>query len=480
MNKVRLISVLVVAVAAGGLAAGPDLAFAPGQQAEAAGLVLETLAPDELDDIREETGKRAGVDVVAVRPGSPAALAGFRVADVLMTVGGTLVDSAAKAAALIRAASGNLVCTVQSGNIDTFQIETRSLTLRLGGIAPATAAPGAAAGTGGTGAAAKGTQPKPASAAKPQPGAPAGGLMTGGGTVPAGLDPVNAYFNIMDFACGQAWGRAVITSPADRQRAAASLNQGWNQMDGATRAQIAGLPQAWVNLQRSWAAMSEADRVKKRAEWRDQMLLPTNAFAPPPQVQRFAAEGNLVGFEFPADWTGGWQVLDGTPFLFVGPGGQEATWDKVLNTQASPPGALFALVTITEDMRRMSYVQAARYLNEFLMPGAAASFKEVMVTPIGQAGAILTLRGRFPGESQERFYWIGVTAYSGGQVFAGRMGGPIARALDLLPGFHHVLSTLQLNPPRPSSGGGGGTSGAWEAAWSRVSTASVKYIWANK
>ncbi|GEM_PF-2921653 len=441
-----------------------------GQQAEAAGLLLETLAPDELDDILAETGKRAGVDVVAVRPGSPAALAGFRVADILTAVGGTLVDSAAKAAALIRAAGGDLICTVESGNLTTFQIETKSLRLRLGGGGAAAAGPGAK------------PQPsqKPPAAPKTQTTVPA--PKPDSSAPPAGLDPVNAYFNIMDFACGQAWGRTVITSPADRQRAAASLNQGWNQMDAATRVQIAGLPQTWVNLQRSWAAMSEADKVKQRAEWRDQILLPTNSFAPPARVQRFTVEGNLVGFEYPASWTGGWQVLDGTPFLFVGPGGQEATWDKVLNTQTSPPGALFALVTVTDDMRRLSYVQAARYLNELLMPGASASFKEVMVTPIGQAGAIITLRGRFPGESQERFYWIGVTAFGGGQVFAGRMGGPIARAMDLLPGFHHMLSTLQLNPPRPaaSSGGGGGTSGAWEAAWSRVSTASVSYIWNNR
>lgn len=404
-------------------------------------------------------------------------MAGFREGDVLISVGGTLVSSAPQAAALIRGGSGELVCTVYSANLSTLQLEVKSLRLHLGGAPASPAMAGGTAGAGG--AAARGGQPKPGAAAKAAPGAPISGRASGGGGVPAGLDPVNAYFNIMDFACSQAWGRAVITSPADRQRAAAALQRGWNQMDAATRAQIAALPQSWVDLQKAWAAMSEADKVKKRAEWRDQILLPTNSFAPPPRVQRFAAEGNLVGFEYPADWTGGWQVLDGTPFLFVGPGGQEATWDKVLSTQASPPGALFALVTVSEDMRRMSYVQAARYLNEFLMPGASASFREVMVTPIGQAGAIITMRGRFPGESQERFYWIGVTAFGGGQVFAGRMGGPIARALDLLPGFHHMLATLQLNPPQAAASGGG-TSGAWEAAWSRVSTASVKYIWANK
>ncbi len=477
MRSIRLLGVLSAAAVIAGLALALPPALSAGQRAEVAGLVLETLAPDELDDILAEMGKRAGVDVAAVRPGSPGAIAGFREGDILFSVGGTLVSSAAQAAALIRGASGDLVCTVYSANLSTFQMEVKSLRLRLGG---ASASAAVTSGTANAGSAAiKGTQPKPAAAAKAAPGPPEGGRNLAGGGVPDGLDPVQAYFNIMDFACSQAWGRAVITSPADRQRAAAALQRGWNQMDAATRAQIAALPQSWVELQKAWAVMSEADKVKKRAEWRDQILLPTNAFAPPSRVQRFAAEGNLVGFEYPASWTGGWQVLDGTPLLFVGPGGQEATWDKVLDTRSSPPGALFALVTITEEMRQLSYVQAARYLNSMLMPGAEASFKEVMITPIGQAGAIITMRGRFPGEGQERFYWIGVTAFGDGQVFAGRMGGPIAKALELLPGFHHMLATLQLNPPRAASGGGG-ASGAWEAAWSRVSTASVKYIWANK
>jgi hypothetical protein len=222
--------------------------------------------------------------------------------------------------------------------------------------------------------------------------------------------------------------------------------------------------------------MGESERARKRSEWRDQILLPNNFFAPPASVLRFAAEGNLVAFEYPGAWTGGWQVIDGTPFLFVGPGGAQASWDKVLNTQVSPPGALFALVNIDNQLRQLSYVQGARYLVQLLMPGAAASFKEVQVTPIGQVGAILTLRGKFPGQSEERFYWIGITAFGGNQVFAGRMGGSIAQAMDLLPGFHHILTTLQLSPPA-ASGGGGEAYGSWTAAWSKVSTAIVADIW---
>jgi hypothetical protein len=285
---------------------------------------------------------------------------------------------------------------------------------------------------------------------------------------------VNAYFDLMDFACSQAWGRQVVTPVQDRQRVSAMLLQGWNQMDAQSQAQVMALPQAWIDLQQSWKTMSEAERNRKRTEWRDQILLPNNYFAPPAALQRFVAENNLIAFEYPAAWTGGWQIIDGTPYLFIGPGGAEASWDRVLNTAVSPPGALFALVNIDAGMRQLTYEQGARYLVQLLMPGTASNFKEVHVLPIGNAGAIITLRGKFPGQSEERFYWIGITAFGSDQVFAGRMGGPVSRAMELLPGFSRLLATLQLNPPRPASGGG--VSGAWEVAWSKVSTAAVSYM----
>jgi len=302
----------------------------------------------------------------------------------------------------------------------------------------------------------------------------------GANSVGESADPVTAYFNLMDFACTQAWSRQVVTPAQDRQRVAFTLQQSWQQMGTQAQSQVMALPRAWADLQLSWKTMNEADRNRKREEWRDQILLPGTYFAPPSQLQRFAAENNLVAFEYPARWTGGWQVIDGTPFLFIGPDGSQATWDRVLNTQVSPPGALFALVTLDAQTRRLNWAQGARYLTQLLMPGAGASFKEVQLTPIGQAGAIITLRGRFPGQTEERFYWIGITAFGTDQVFAGRMGGPVSQAMDLLPAFQHLLSTLQLNPPRPASSSGSGAGAAWEVAWSKVSTASCAYIWANK
>jgi hypothetical protein len=413
-----------------------------GQTASAGGLMLETLSSEELDGIQAETGQRAGVEVVGIESGSLAGTAGFREGDILRAVSGTPVLSAAKAAALLKAANGTIVCLVISINPTTFQIENKTLRLQV-------------AGTG------SGNEAGAANAVMNQ--------------TELNDDPVEAYFNLLDFSCTQAWGRTMNTAAADRQRVAAALMQGWQQMNAQAQAQIMALPKAWLDLQQSWKAMSETERNNKRAEWRDQILLPNNYFAPPVDVQRFAAEGNLVAFEFPTSWTGGWQVIDGTPFLFVGPTGQQTTWDRVLNTAASPAGALFALVTIDQQMRQLSWEQGARYLIQLLMPGASAGFQEVQVMPIGQAGAIITLRGTFPGQSEERFYWIGITPFGGSQVFAGRMGGPVKQAMELLPAFHHMLSTLQLNPPQATSSGTG--SGAWDAAWSRVSTAIVADIW---
>ena len=425
-----------------------------GQVAEAAGLVMQTLSSADLDEVQASIGRRFGVEVIEIRPGTPGAAAGFQDGDILYMIGGMGVDSAPRAAAALKTARGDVDCAVLTVNLSTFSLERKTRKLRLGGAAPAT--PSASQPTA------------PAAAGRPSTNAAVSRA--------SDADPVNAYFNLMDFACSQAWSRQVATPAQDRQRVSAMLLQGWNQMDAQAQVQIMALPQAWIDLQQSWKTMSEAERNKKRAEWRDQILLPNNYFAPPAALQRFVAENNLVAFEYPAPWTGGWQIIDGTPYLFVGPGGAQTSWDRVLNTAASPPGALFALVNIDASMRQLTYEQGARYLVQLLMPGTASNFKEVQVLPIGNAGAVITLRGKFPGQSEERFYWIGVTAFGSDQVFAGRMGGPVTQAMDLLPGFHHLLATLQLNPPRPA-GGGGEAYGAWTAAWSKVSTAAVSYMW---
>jgi len=456
LKKIRFAMLALLIGAGSGTVAASSLPAQEGQIAEAAGLVMQTLSGDDLAEIQAAIGRRLGVEVIQVRPGTPGAAAGFKEGDIIYSIGGTGVDSAPKAAAVIKASQGDVDCGTLMVNLTTFQLETKTIKLRLGGAAAAS--------------------PQPANPSNPQPAKTAGNAARATANAGASnVDPIGAYFDLMDFACSQAWNRRVVTPAQDRQRVAALLQQGWNQMDAQAQAQVMALPRAWADLQQSWKTMSESERNKKRAEWCDQILKPNNFFAPPAALQRFTAENNLVAFEFPAVWTGGWQIMDGTPYLFVGPGGAQATWDRVLNTATSPPGALFALVKIDAGMRQLTYEQGARTLVQLLMPGAAVNFKEVQVMPIGNAGAIITLRGKFPGESEERFYWIGITAFGSDKVFAGRMGGPVAQAMELLPGFHHLLATLKLNPPRPA--GGGEAYGSWQAAWSRVETASVAYIW---
>ena len=435
-----------------GLRSGMVLPRQTGQTAEAAGLLLESLSAEDLNDLQAQTGRRFGVEIIQVRPGTAGAAAGLKEGDILTAINGAGVDSAAKAAALLRAASGETGLTVISLNLSTLQLESKTVRIRLGG---------AAAGQG---------------QAPPVRTSTAGGRADAAAAGAQGGDPIEAYFDLMDFSCSQAWNRRVVTPAQDRRRVASLLQQSWEQLDASAQAQIMSLPGVWTALQKSWTGMSEAERNKKRAEWRDQILLPNNYFAPPSQLQRFTAQGDLLSFEYPAAWTGGWQVVQETPLLFVGPGVSQASWDKVLNTQTSPAGALFALVPLNAQTRRMSFVQGARFLTQQLMPGAASNFREVAVTPIGQAGAILTLRGQFPGESEEQFYWIGITAFGSDQVFVGRMGGRISQAMDLLPGFHHMLSTLQLHPPQ-AAGSGGSVMGSWEVAYSKVSTAIVANIW---
>ena len=252
--------------------------------------------------------------------------------------------------------------------------------------------------------------------------------------------------------------------------------QGWRQMDAQSQAQVMALPRAWADLQQSWKTMDEAAREKKRTEWRDQILLPNNFFAPPAQIQRFTAQGNLLGFEYPAAWTGGWQVIQETPFLFVGPGGDQASWDRVLNTQSSPAGALFALVALDARMRQMNYVQGARVSRAAAYAGNGPEF------PRGGRHAHRTGRShhhtarQIPGRERgavllDRHH--GVRRRSN---LRRAPGWSVSEAMDLLPGFHYILSTLQVHPPQPA-GGGGSAMGSWEVAWSKVSTAAVANIW---
>lgn len=79
---------------------------------QALGLTVQQLDVDDLASIAAATGKRAGVFVVSVAPGSRAAAAGIRDDDVLFDVGGQAIDGVPTLVRALSAAPGRANCQV--------------------------------------------------------------------------------------------------------------------------------------------------------------------------------------------------------------------------------------------------------------------------------------------------------------------------------------------------------------------------------
>ena len=86
------------------------------------------------------------------------------------------------------------------------------------------------------------------------------------------------------------------------------------------------------------------------------------------------------------------------------------------------------------------------------MKEGANTFKEVGVIDLGQEGAVLTYLGKFPGQTEEKFFWVGAVPFGANAIVAGRFGGPTSQAETLVPVLHHLLGSLKLNPPAPPGG----------------------------
>lgn len=421
------------------LALLPGVAAQDGTRAEIYGITFVTLPATDLDAIEQNLGYRVGVGVLRVQPGTPGAASGLKTNDLIFLVGQTPVDTAEKAVAALKAAQGEVELPGMQFANDDYTAKTFKLKMT-----------GAATGTIGQ---------APLNDNAPVP--------------PQTSTPLAAYFDMMDFIRSQAWGRKVVTPAAERQRVALQLQT--VELDRQSAALLLQIPQAWSAVQNKWKGWNDTQKSKQKAEWYAQLLQPGGLYPPPASPQQFTAPQGLgVAFQYPGDWTGGWTEGDGTPLLFLGPGAGQAQWEQVLDTPNSPPGALFTLATVTADMKNMTYLQGAHYLAKLLIPQGLQSLKVIQELPIGDTGAVITLTGKFPGQSEDKFYWIGVVKFGDSQVFAGRLGGPVKQAETLIPAFSYMLQTLQLTPPQAA----GGVRGAWETAWSRVDVAITKNIWA--
>lgn len=405
------------------------------------GWQLESLPIEALDKIEKETGYRFGVVVVQVTPESPAAQAGIRANDIILVVGRTAVDSAEAVDQALAGQSGAL--TILALRPGEKQFETVQCTINLTSGSTATAAAGSDIASA-----------------------------------------VTAYLDMQDFIRTEAWGRAVSTPPAERQRVAALLQGDWGKLDPQAQSAVGKITETWAALQKAWKSATEEKRNEQRDLWRKQLLLPTQLFIAPAEHQTFRTEGDTVVFNYPSDWIGAQAEDKGVQYLYLGPPDTKTTWQEVLNPQASPPGALFALAPMDEGLRAVkSQVEAARLLaRQFVTPGAP-DFKEIDALDLGQGGAIITLVGRYPDQKEEKFFWVGVTGFGSDHFIVGRCGGPTAQAETLVPALGNMLVSLQLHPPAAGGGGAGYQPGeaamAFDVASGKVTNAILAEGWAG-
>jgi hypothetical protein len=277
-------------------------------------------------------------------------------------------------------------------------------------------------------------------------------------TVSSPGDPVNAYYNMMDFIRTEAWKRSVTTSGDERQRVADLLQQGRGEMDQQTQAAIQQIPQTWTNLQKAWSQASKEKKDAQREFWRKQLLVPSQLFVPPAENGTFKGSNDRIVFDYPPNWVVAQTENEGTQYLYLGPPGTQASWDQVVNASTSPAGALFIVSPLDEELKSLnSYLEGARFIAQRFVTANAPDFKEIDAMELGEEGAVITLLGHYPGQSEETFFWVGVVRYGPDYLFAGRLGGPTSQAETLVPAFGCMLTTMELKPP---GGGGGGGAGA--------------------
>ncbi|MBN1477017.1 hypothetical protein JXA47_09700 [Candidatus Sumerlaeota bacterium] len=261
-------------------------------------------------------------------------------------------------------------------------------------------------------------------------------------------DPVAAYFDMMDAIRTEAWGRSVVTPPAERERVRAYLQQSWGEIEPQMQSAIMQLPSIWEAMRTRWFQISEAERAALRDQWRLQLLEPTQIVPPLAQTQTYRANDGSLTFEYPADWLGDETTAEGSYFLFLRPPGYSATWEQAFNPATSPPGLLLAVLPMDDEIRASgSCLAAARLVARNALTPSLPDAREIDAVDLGGEGAILTCVSGNTAPTQGWFHWIIVAPFGPDRYIAVRMGGAIAQAESLVPALCHVLNTVDVNPP---------------------------------
>jgi hypothetical protein len=271
------------------------------------------------------------------------------------------------------------------------------------------------------------------------------------------------YFDLLDFMRSQSLGRNFITPPMERQRVSTLVSTHWRQLDASLQTTLLSMAEMGRTVKGRYEVMQGPERQPTLAEWKKIVLSPLWYYAPIPATTPYSNSG--FSFSFPSSW----QYAEGQSYLFAGPS-IRYTWEQVNAVETSPPGMLMA--AFANDAHGTSYLEVAR-----IAAGRYVNGLSELCAFGSEAGAVVVLNGKFPGQNEEKFFWLAIIP-CGDLLVLARMGGPVVQADSLIPAFYTILNTVSWN-----SGSGaytpGETSRAFDTAWGRVSTAIVSNIWAK-
>jgi hypothetical protein len=273
------------------------------------------------------------------------------------------------------------------------------------------------------------------------------------------------YFDLLDYMRTESLGRQFVTPQAERQRVAALILSSWSSLDAQTQATLVDIASAAQTIKSDMASMSQSERAQVLDQWRQVVLSPLWVYAPPSGAQLYSS--GAFSFSFP----GTWGLAEGQGYLFAGPS-LDTTWDEVDYANTSPPGML--MIAYPNSAGTQSYLDLAQ--------GAAGNFigglQELCSFGSG-AGAIVVANGKFPGQVEEKFFWLAVIP-CGDLLILARMGGPVAQADVLVPEFYNIVNSMSYQGASQGSGSStpGETSRAFDNAWGQLSNAVVSNIWA--
>lgn len=267
------------------------------------------------------------------------------------------------------------------------------------------------------------------------------------------------YHDLLDFMRTKALGKKFETPAAERMRVASLLASNWHTLAPGYQSVIAAIAEEGRTAEGRFGAMSQTEQAAYVAESRKIVLSPLWLYPPLPDARTYSNQG--ISFAYPSDWP----YAQAQNVLFLGPS-LPSTWEEANAPDSSPPGML--AVAYDNVTNGMGYLELARTAARQFLPGLGE-----VVSFGSEAGAVVASAGTFPGQRDEKFFWL-VLVPCGNILVMARMGGPVDQIPSLAPVFSTILNTISYKDPYAEPGK---YSAAFDMAWNQVSTAMVKYIW---